>query len=990
MERPEFLSPFERRLLSEFQTESEFWNCVFTIIQNSRSGLLSDKGLTAGIIAFREKLTKSGKGNLVLKSLFNGLFAVFVANKEINLSRLFFENTCGTTASLIVAIRQMMFMDGTSLTMLPTRGALQKMTTRAHHDFITTFDPRRTPTGFRLDLIKSVQFLLKVLFGVQEIDLKGVHVDIYGDAMAKGKKDVVRFILRVWISDDPTQSDAQSSSHTFCFAAFKGKDSRANLELNLGSSTHLGSPGWLYEQTEYLRKNGAKVTATGDSQFFMHLVTEFKSDNTSAPSKCPMFIQEVSELKVIELEERMTNQHNAAEKLKEDKRKAREKNVNEDKTKKKKKTKAEEYDPRKDDPVVWKKEMLSLGAIFPDTVDPTTGRRTRLKPDKEDTFLNDTLNAHSLISLDSMMCVCPDPLHMMVRIVENIIKNTAQYLSNEDCVNSRTRLEDNLTKRDVKSPRFQFEVSESTKTVGKVSFSGSDATVIIAHPDELKGADNPASLFDGVYNITARVNFHRNSTVTDAENVFAALHPLMKHPADEVSEDGYFLLKELAEANLESLNQCFKMLRGREAWDETKLEKYKDAVDSFYASTNLLFSGEAKLDFTPYMIKLDVMWRLQMSGHISHIWFHLGEAGEKSHHRASGIYHTKTMRDGGHDARHFDSQFTDLYHSYIGIGKLAIETGKVKNYDDLENICRSIYINPPPKKTYLEICREVPSRAALEIGKTNAPFRGIVMCAAGLFSADVTYENKNVSLTHTILQKMIVSMGGSFYTKVLSQGMDVESHGYFCVVPSQEILEKLVSQCGTRANIKFENCTMGPWKYVTHAFVTESYKNQRLIIPKLLDPKRNTTKIFRKRKHVNMSRLLSRQEKLFESAKHTISAISAYKKNKKEKQDIAGTKQKKRRTSRLDTTGSRVFYNSKNASFRGFRQSLFAKEKKETQTQRNACMNDDMTRSSGAEMTFREKHITVRQIFPMKSTHELNRLASSKWSIMSKAEQDKY
>lgn len=333
-ERPEFrpeqyLSQFETRLLSstsEFRTESDFWNCVFTIVQNSRSGLLSDKGLTTGIIAFRKKVGKTGRQNLVLKSLFNGFFAAFVANKETNLSRLFFQHTCGTTASLLVAIRQMMFMDGTSLTMLPTRDALRKMTTRAHDDFIRIFDPQRTPTGFRLDLIRSVKFLLKVMHGQKIVDLKGVNVDVYGDAMSKGQKDVVRFVVRVWISDDPTQSDAQSASHTFCFAAFKGKDSRANFELNLGSSIFLGSPGWLFEQTEDLRINyGAKVTITGDSMYFLHLVTEFANDNTSAPSKCPMFIQEVSELKIIELEERMTNQHNAAEKLKEDKRKVRRK-----------------------------------------------------------------------------------------------------------------------------------------------------------------------------------------------------------------------------------------------------------------------------------------------------------------------------------------------------------------------------------------------------------------------------------------------------------------------------------------------------------------------------------------------------------------------------------------------------------------------------------------------------------------------------------------
>ena len=324
-----------------------------------------------------------------------------------------------------------------------------------------------------------------------------------------------------------------------------------------------------------------------------------------------------------------------------------------------------------------------MGSIYPETVDKATNRRTRLK-----LTLNHKLPSSSLISLDSVQCACPDPLHAKVRIVEVLVRKIAQCLLNEGNINQLRRFEDNLTKRYVKcNPRFQFEIANGK--VGPVSLSGSDATAILANPSELEGSrafEKPASIFAGVYHPDdERINLQGIA----AESVFAELHPKMKHGPDEQSPLGYFKLKQLAEANFQSLNLCFLLLRSKSAWDDEKLDKYKDALDSFYTSTNLLFSGEAKLDFTPYMLKLDLVWRVQQAGFIAHPYNHLGEGGEKGHHTASNYYYNKTMRDGGRTDRHCDSQFTDLHYGFIGIARLALEEGKVKAYADIVEMCRT-------------------------------------------------------------------------------------------------------------------------------------------------------------------------------------------------------------------------------------------------------------------------------------------------------------
>ena len=65
----------------------------------------------------------------------------------------------------------------------------------------------------------------------------------------------------------------QSSDAVFCFAAYRGKDSRFAMEQNLGPTiAGVQESGWLFMKTLELSKRGVNLTYSGDSPFLMRLV----------------------------------------------------------------------------------------------------------------------------------------------------------------------------------------------------------------------------------------------------------------------------------------------------------------------------------------------------------------------------------------------------------------------------------------------------------------------------------------------------------------------------------------------------------------------------------------------------------------------------------------------------------------------------------------------------------------------------------------------
>ena len=82
-------------------------------------------------------------------------------------------------------------------------------------DFRSILEPLRTLSGFRVSLVKFVKFVAKNVY--QKNDISGLRVDVYGDAMIRGKRDVVRMLFRILDNGMETE---QSSTHAFTFAAF--------------------------------------------------------------------------------------------------------------------------------------------------------------------------------------------------------------------------------------------------------------------------------------------------------------------------------------------------------------------------------------------------------------------------------------------------------------------------------------------------------------------------------------------------------------------------------------------------------------------------------------------------------------------------------------------------------------------------------------------------------------------------------------------------
>ena len=301
-------------------------------------------------------------------------------------------------------------------------------------------------------------------------------------------------------------------------------------------------------------------------------------------------------------------------------------------------------------------------------------------------------------------------------------------------------------------------------------------------------------------------------------------------------------------------------------------------------------------------------------------------------------------------------------------------------------------VTPAPViRTYLDICKDVPPMPTLGIGKTEVgeQFRGVVFAAVGTFSGTVEFRGGvAVNIQQPVLHKMALSMGASFFKNV-SNVVHPESNGFFCIVPSQQTLESLLAALGSGTNKRFEDSTKGPWQYVLPDFLVESYTQQTLLDPEpfLL----HTTRVLKKRKFVLISRLLSRQQS--PETNNYISAISAYRKNKKRKNDLDAvptTGFKKRLRGVLVSRSNMASSKPPHAiAFNRFRRELFDKENQAIKLQR-AQLWTDRRESGDAETTRKSEVYQIRQMLPMKKMHQLNMLASIRWSNMTRIQKDAY
>ena len=945
------LSLFKHIIQNAKFTSHELWTYLFKCIERPEFTFLSPFGFTAALISHRRHMRIRKKKSKLLVAVLKGIFPRY--NDNENITRLYMELATGTVKSALTTIRQILTLEGTNATLLPSVKKMEKMAKVVTRDFIMLFNPKRSPTGFYVDLERTARFLLKNLYGTNAASFKGVRFDFWGDAMQRGPHDVTRIGMRILTDnedDKENPSNAQSSSYMFCVASFRGKDSRENLVRNLGSFEEIGGLGWFYAQTQSLRDQGAILTVTGDSPFLLHLITNINSDSTKSVSKLPMYIKEVCEADIIQIEEEMAEEAG--------------------------KQNAQDYDVRVEQPEEFKKRVRAKGAVFSSDVDPTTGRRTELAID-----LLDEPPTHSLISIPSVQCACPDPLHQLVRIVEVILQRIAQNFYNAGQERAVKKLERNISKRDVKFPSFTFEVvtgkDRTTKIVSRPSFSGTNALIILAdHLNDMPDAVHVGSIFNGVY---ADDPIGRIEEGTPAWFLSLIQPQLVSTDNDNLQ---CYRKRQLAEAHLGFLRDCFKMLRGRAAWGEEKITNYKLAVDSFYLSTLVLFSGESKLDFTPYMMKLDLMWRLVKNGHIKHIWNHMGEAGENSHHHAQKLYHAKTMRGGGDFQVQVASEFSDLVFSYLGICRLAMNLKQLKRrtYTDISRISKKMFEILPTDRvpTYLEICRDMQPLPTLNIMKTTPKeqLRGMVFATLAGFTGTVDFDRNPVhKVTKTVLHKITLTMGGTFCVDMAKMVIMHQHEGYFCLVASQDILDKLKNT----THKGFAGSQTGPWRYVNHEFLLQCYKSQTVVdpTPYLWKDLTSKNRLLKQNKHV--SHLLALQtEKPADSTatkkKVRRTVLAAFKRNSARLSGIEKqqTKSKPRIFQKPKDYGK---YSKQRAEFNCFRSRFFMEKQAEIE---KAIADKRML------LVIATPHLTIPEanaIIPLPSSLLLNSAAAKQWKI---------
>ena len=194
--------------------KSQFWSIFFKLMSDSV------ESLDQFILSLRDYLYKqkdvSKRKNIIvcrlLGMLLPNLFSKDRDETQIDIQCLLMLNN---PQDLLVKIRQLLKCPFVKTTVLPSRLELSIINRRMNDYFRATLEPSRTHTGFRVNLVKFVKFV--ALHVYEKKSMSGLRIDIYGDAMSRGKRDVVRMAFRILDTGKETE---QSSTHVFTFAVF--------------------------------------------------------------------------------------------------------------------------------------------------------------------------------------------------------------------------------------------------------------------------------------------------------------------------------------------------------------------------------------------------------------------------------------------------------------------------------------------------------------------------------------------------------------------------------------------------------------------------------------------------------------------------------------------------------------------------------------------------------------------------------------------------
>ena len=592
---------------------------------------------------------------------------------------------------------------------------------------------------------------------------------------------------------------------------------------------------------------GAKILCAGDAPWLMRLISRLGSELSSL-SSLPLYIQDPEPAAVKAAEEKLIPKGlKGAERTK--------------------------FNVRKQLPGEWKAAMESLGAILPNTVH-TDGYRTRLPIP-----LIDELPDVSLIYMESNLCALPDATHLVTRSAENDVIEHFQRLIRAGKTPEMNRLQNNIDQRVAK--HFKYEEKKDQKTICPISFGGRDARAVYADTDQLKKyIPGVCDIFTGVYYDNVYVPAPKDN---QQQKVLLELHPYL---ADHTNSLNNISELALAQLQFKSMNDAVQILRTKNGLAEN-LQAYKKSVEAYYQSTLLL----AGLDgLTPYKLKLDMIWRVCEKGYVTDPWNHLTESGEKSHHTSHKEYHAKTMRDGGHDTRNMNSEYSDLRFTFWRIVSLSTKRINTVFKKQLALYARQFKLETLSKTpSYLNIVQRPVGVPRLDIGKEHQFFRGMRFTFLGSF----TLGNKGD------VEQVVKEHGGLPINPAGVKNMSRYAYlpQCYCVLKDDEQIKTFIKGKGT---LVFTATTRGDWKYLKFKFITDCIKENKLLNPSLylFEIKEEDKKLFQKQTTQEVSHQLQRQINLnIPGATNTLTASTALRKHMQERK----AKEKKRQARRNNT-----------------------------------------------------------------------------------------
>ena len=331
----------------------------------------------------------------------------------------------------------------------------------------------------------------------------------------------------------------------------QGKDVRVNLEYNLTMANVLGHNGWLYNEAKALHEEGALLNCSGDSPFQLISLKGVNSD-VSCLSKMCLYVPDHHILSQIVPKQQVKKNSEAHKTAKEGK-----------------------------------------DAILPSTVDHFTGRRTVLT-----IYINEQIP--SLMFLKSTFNTCPNVLHMIIRSVESDLKLHVDSLIISNIL-AISKLECNITQRNVKPSRFSFEIVD--RICKAVTLIFRDAEVIISdctRTSEYGRMDTPK--FEEVYSFKEAHVYKADQANENAP--YNVLISLVDDLETSFPKGIGISQRKLADLQFQSLYQLLELLRQRALTD---LQSSRDLYETYYQSTICLFGDRA---LTPYKLKIDMLLRI--------------------------------------------------------------------------------------------------------------------------------------------------------------------------------------------------------------------------------------------------------------------------------------------------------------------------------------------------------------------------------------------